>query len=331
MDPAELARLAENIIAILRVRPKEFISYATLARRLSVERVYIEEALVQLLAWGYRVRRRRREAVAFIEPPDLLTATEIGYKLRTRTIGKVAHCYGTLRSTNDLAAQMAESGAAEGTIVTAEQQTQGRGRFGRSWYSPMSSGIYVSLILRPKLPPERAPGLSMMTALALAEAILKYSPGDVHIKWPNDILLGGRKTAGILTELSAEKNQIHHVVVGVGINVNQKAGDFPSDLRETATSLRRFLKHRVNRVALLKSFLEHFETEYTAYKKTGLKNSHARLRKLSSLLGQRVRLVSGTHGLEGKAVDIDRDGALILESEGSRLTISAGEVSVITE
>jgi BirA family biotin operon repressor/biotin-[acetyl-CoA-carboxylase] ligase len=331
MDPEKLEKLAESIVAVIRTKPKQFHSYKSLAKKLQVERVYIEEALVQIVAWGYRVRRRRREAVAFIEAPDLLTATEIGNKLKTKAIGSVAHCYGIVRSTNDLAVQMAENGAVEGTIVTAEQQTQGRGRFGRTWYSPLGAGIYVSIILRPKFRPERAPGLSIMTALALAETLRAYPPAEVTIKWPNDVLLRGRKTAGILTELAAEKDRIGHVVVGVGINVNQKAGDFPPEIRDSATSLRRYVKRRINRVELLKSFLHHFEKEYAAFQKDGLKGSRARLRRLSSLINRNIRLQSGAHLLDGKAVDISPDGALILESRGHRLTISAGEVTVLKE
>ncbi len=331
MTTIELEHLAEQIISITRAKPGEFFKYETLARRLKVERLEVDEAMTQVVAWGYRVRRRRREAVAFLEPPDLLTASEIGYKLKTKLIGRNAQCYGIVQSTNDLAAQAAEASAPEGTIITAEQQTQGRGRFGRTWYSPYGTGIYVSIVLRPSFTPDRAPGISIMTALALTETLLPYFPDDVRIKWPNDVLVSGRKVAGILTELSAEGNHINHIIVGVGINANQKAGDFPPELRESATSLRRVLKRKVNRAELLRAFLQHLERDYLAYNKSGLKPAHARLKRYSALIGEHITLHSGPHVIEGKAVDFDPNGALILETHGHRLTISAGEVSVAKE
>ncbi|HVP07813.1 MAG TPA: biotin--[acetyl-CoA-carboxylase] ligase, partial [Candidatus Acidoferrum sp.] len=169
------------------------------------------------------------------------------------------------------------------------------------------------------------------TALALTETLLPYCPGEVRIKWPNDVLLAGRKVAGILTELSAEGNHINHIIVGVGINANQKAGDFPPELKDSATSLRRMLKRKVNRAELLRAFLYRLEREYLTYNKSGLKSAHARLKRYSALIGERITLHSGPHLLEGRAVDIDPNGALILETHGHRLTISAGEVTVAKE
>lgn len=194
---------------------------------------------------------------------------------------------------------------------------------------PAGTGIYVSIVLRPKFPPDKAPGLSLATALALADTLSSYCPGEIKIKWPNDVLLAGRKVAGILTELSAERNEINHVIVGVGINVNHSQTDFPEEIRKQAISLRLVTRKLVNRAELLRDFLARFEREYAKFKKSGLKPSRRRLREYSSMLNQPVKLTSGTHILEGTAVDIDADGSLVLLSGNHQLRIAAGEVTVI--
>lgn len=312
------------------VRSKESVPTSRLQTKFKLDSEQLDAVLQEIQSWGYKLKATSKQ-VTFLHAPDLLTATEIGYRLKTRLIGKHIHSYRLVKSTNDLVAQMAETGAPEGLIVTAEQQSQGRGRLGRIWFSPESTGIYVSILLRPRLKPEQAPGLSIMTAVALAETLEPYAPGEVAIKWPNDILLSGKKMCGILTELSAEKSKIHHVVVGVGINVNQKAADFPPDIRRIATSLRASTKHVVNRAELLKAFLRNFEEEYLAYQKYGLKKAQRRLRKFSKMLGKTVRLLSGDNIIEGVATDIDPSGALILYHGGKRMVISAGEVSVVKQ
>ncbi|RME19205.1 MAG: biotin--[acetyl-CoA-carboxylase] ligase [Candidatus Zixiibacteriota bacterium] len=331
MNPKQREDLADALLAVIRRKPGTPFETDKLARKLKVTTDELNAAVLQLADWDYRLRHSRRRGVTFVDAPDYLTATEIGWGLKTERIGNVIHAFKTVKSTNDLAMQLAESGAPEGTIVTAEQQTRGRGRLGRSWHSPPGTGIYVSIILRPRFKPERAPGLSIMTALALAEVINRYCPGETHIKWPNDLLLGNRKAAGILTELSADRGRIHHVIVGVGINVNQGVGHFPEGLRDTATSLRRFLKRKVRRVELLQRFLRRFEREYAEYRRHGLRKAQARLKRYSSLLGSEVVVRSGPSTIAGTAADIDRDGRLILLTPDSRRAISAGEVTVVKD
>jgi BirA family biotin operon repressor/biotin-[acetyl-CoA-carboxylase] ligase len=319
--------LADRLLLYLR-RQTDAVPVVSLLKRFHIDDDALNSALKEITGWGYRVKKMRG-IVKYVEAPDFLTSTEIQFGLKSKRIGRAAHCYRSVKSTNDLAAQMAEQGAPEGTIVTAEQQTQGRGRLGRTWHSPEGSGIYLSIILRPRFTPDKAPGLSLMTALALADTLSSRCPGEVRIKWPNDVLLSGRKVAGILTELSAERGKINHVLVGVGVNVNQKADDFPDELRSIATSLRRITKKPTNRAELLREFLYRFEQEYAKYIKSGLQPSRKRLKNYSALLGYQVRLLSASQELEGKAVDIDPDGALVLEYGGSRFRISAGEVSVV--
>lgn len=323
--------IAESLLTIIRKKPGVLHPFEKLARDLKTDHASLIRAVKLLADWEYRVKVRASAGITFAGAPDQLTAIEIAHGLKTRTMGRTIHAYRTVQSTNDVAAAQAEHGAVEGTIVVADQQTKGRGRLGRVWYSPPGTGIYLSIVLRPTFAPEDAPGLSLMTALALAETLEKSCPGGLQIKWPNDVLLGGRKVAGILTELSAEKERINHVIVGVGINVNHGVGHFPAEIKDRATSIRRFLKHRISRIQLLQRFLHQFEHEYALYGKHLLGKAHARLRKYSSLSGHQVTVRAGDHRISGAVRDIDVHGRLILDSAGKLIPVSAGEVTVIKQ
>ena len=332
MSQPEVEILAERLVAHLRKRPGQYVAWSKLTALLKVDQPGLERVLKQAAAWEYKLRRHALKGVKFVAAPDLMTATEIRCGLKSRRIGQTVHACLSVQSTNDLASKLADEGAEEGVIVTAEKQTRGRGRLGRRWFSPARTGIYVSIILRPKFRPEDAPGLSVMTALALADTIARWKPGLlVQIKWPNDLWVNGRKAAGILTELSAERDQINHVVVGVGINVNHKATDLPDDLRASATSLRRELRHKVDRLELLRLFLLNFEREYESYCRHRLKKSLSKVRKYSALIGHEITLQSGALRVTGVAKDIDSSGALILQTPTGLQTITAGEVTVVKQ
>jgi len=328
MDRLEIEQLADRLLPVIRKKPGTFIQIEALARRLKTDVTSAQSAIETLASWDYKLKRRG-DSVAFVEAPDTLTATEIAFGLKTKSIGRHIFAFKAVKSTNDLAAEMAESGQPEGTIVVADQQTKGRGRLGRQWHSPEGTGIYLSIILKPDFVTEMAPAVSIMTAVALADTLVKYNPGEVRIKWPNDVLIGGRKVAGILTELSAEREKINYIIIGVGINVNQAVGDFPEELRQLATSLRRSLKKKVRRVRLIQGFLVNFEKEYARYKRYRLKKSHFKVRKYSSLIGHEITLRSGKQEETGMAVDIDMDGRLVLERDGVKSLVNAGEVTVV--
>ena len=328
------ATVTDILLKTIRQRPGHAFSLKRLAERLKLDPESLARAIAELQAWGYRVKRSS-ETLTFVAAPDRLSGVEIGYKLKTKTLGQTIFAYKSVKSTNDVARELAEAGAAEGTLVVSEEQTKGRGRFKRTWFSPPETGIYLSLILRPKFPPEKAPAISVVTALALAEAISKWLPQRVMIKWPNDILLGRkksgqvRKTAGILTELVAEKGKIDFVIVGVGINVNQTAPDFPDAIRKQATSIRRVLRKKLTRVELLQRFLLSFEERYRDYSKSGLKPLNNRLRRLSYLIGREVSIGTGREVITGLATDIDTLGRLIVKTAQGTIPINAGEVTVL--
>ncbi len=328
MDRPAVEQLADRILRLVRKEIGRRFPLDELATTLSTDRVKLESAINQLENWGYELGRTETD-LRLLGTPDVLTATELSWNLPTEFVGRRILAYQQSRSTNDIAAREAENGAVEGTIVVADHQTQGRGRLGRVWYSPPGTGAYISIILRPPCPPEKAPGLSLMTALALAEALEEICPNVVKIKWPNDVLLNGRKTAGILTELSADRGKVNHLVVGIGININQDSADFPDDLMAIATSVRLTIGRPVERVALVQRFLERFESEYTMYRQHYLKLSLPRLRHYSSMIGHPVQLQSGKETIEGIAIDIAEDGSLVVDRDGRNLTVTGGEVTVI--
>lgn len=327
---AAIDHLADSILEKLRVRKGEFFSLSRLAGEFNADRINIEKALLALELWGYQFNWQAPSQIAFQAAPDKLTNTEIIHNFRSNLFGKNILSFDEVKSTNDIAAQSAEKGTTEGTLVTAESQSAGRGRLGRSWHSPPGKGIYLSIVLKPDFSPEKAPGISLVTALALARTLELSDLAEIKIKWPNDILISGKKVAGILTELSADRAKIKHLIVGVGININHEAADFLPELRQNATSIKIALGHEINRVQFLQQFLIQFEKQYLEYQRSFLEPSLESLRKYSSLIGHEVEINLRDEQLKGKAVDIDSEGRLVLEIKGKKVAVASGEVTVIS-
>jgi len=226
-------------------------------------------------------------------------------------------------STNNKAKQIA-SEEKEGTVVISEVQTSGRGRRGREWNSP-KGGIYISFILKPNIPPERAPQLTLVSSLALAETLNSMDKKlDAKIKWPNDILIKGKKISGILTELSSDIEKINHIVVGVGVNLNTDKNALP----ETGTSLKTEMGENVSIKLFLKLFLEHFDLVYKEYITNGINKIIERWKFNSDTLGKKVKIIGMNETFEGLAKDIDENGALILKTGEKEIKVYSGDVSL---
>jgi BirA family transcriptional regulator, biotin operon repressor / biotin---[acetyl-CoA-carboxylase] ligase len=248
-------------------------------------------------------------------------------RLRGSRFGGSAQVLDRCVSTNDEIARAAAQGAPEGHLVLAREQTSGRGRRGRTWFSPAAANLYFSLLLRPDRPPETLPALTLIAGASLAEALDKHGVA-ARLKWPNDVLLttphGLRKVAGILLELSCQGTRVRHVVLGVGVNVQGR--DFPEELAARATSLRLATGKDVDALALLVDFLGAFATDYDEFLQVGAAPGLARWRRWG-LLGQVCEVVQGERNLEGVAEDVGTDGALWLrQASGERVSIHAGEV-----
>jgi BirA family biotin operon repressor/biotin-[acetyl-CoA-carboxylase] ligase len=262
----------------------------------------------------------------------LLTSSEIRYGLDTSIFGKrdIIH-YRETDSTNTRARDFAEKKYPEGTLVIAESQTAGRGRMGRSWHSPAGMGICMSIILRPQLSPGDAPLITLMTAVAVAETLISLLQLHVRIKWPNDILVSDKKIAGILTEMSAAKNAIEYVIMGLGMNVNTPFEILPDDISTIATSVLIETGKTFERAEIVRTFLKLFEHYYQVLLRSGSEQILPRWKKYSGIIGQRIKVDAISNTFVGKVIDIDRSGALLLEDEkGNVQSIIAGDVSIIT-
>ena len=247
---------------------------------------------------------------------DVLDRERILAGLETRAIGRVLHVHDEVTSTNDVAMALADAGAPHGTAVAAERQTRGRGRLGRAWSSPPGVGLWTSVVLRPPVPAAAVPVLTLAAGLAAAEAIEAEAGIPAALKWPNDVLLDGRKVAGTLLELRTEDQAVAHVVAGVGINVHQARGDFPPEVAQTAVSIRQATGRPVSRVLLLRGLFTRLETWYERFLAEGPDPVVTAAAGRMPVLGQPVVAVAGAERLEGTAARLDSDGALVLALPG---------------
>lgn len=243
-----------------------------------------------------------------------------------RLTGKF-HYFSEIASTNSHARALAEAGAVEGEIVIAEAQSAGRGRLGRHWASPAFANLYISFVLHPKLPPTEVPQITLMAAVALAETVETFISGTVTIKWPNDILVGGKKLAGILTEVSCDAEKVNYVVLGIGVNLNYPVQMMPEEIRGRATSVFELTGKTVDRESFLKRLIRGLDRCYGELEASGFGVLALRWEARFGLRDRRVRVELLDQSVVGVARGIDRDGALLLEDDSGALQrIVAGDV-----
>jgi BirA family biotin operon repressor/biotin-[acetyl-CoA-carboxylase] ligase len=312
----------EKILDLLK-RKTDYISGDLLASRLGISRQGLWKHIQELKELGYDIVAVPHLGYRLQAAPDKLLAYEISHCLNTRFLGRKIYYFDGLPSTMDTAMGLGIKGSAEGTVVIAESQTRGRGRLGRNWFSPKYKGIYFSVILRPELLPSNVSILTLLAAVSVSEAIKKVTRVDIQIKWPNDILFKDKKLGGILTELNAEMDKVNFVVIGIGLNVNNEK----KSLISGATSLRERLGQNTNRVELLQEILRRIEANYSLLQHKGPKTIAEKWRELATTLHKRVKVYSQNEHVEGEAVDIDSDGALLVRNDsGLTQRITAGDV-----
>jgi BirA family transcriptional regulator, biotin operon repressor / biotin---[acetyl-CoA-carboxylase] ligase len=271
-----------------------------------------------------------KQKTTMIDGPLQLERVRDG--LATRRLGTRVHYFSEIGSTNAYAKRFAEQGAGEGEIVLAEAQTRGRGRLGRPWVSPPFVNLYFSVILRPQLPPIHAPQITLMAAVALADTISRFNGSPPAIKWPNDILVGGKKLAGVLTESACDSGRIAFVILGVGVNLNYPAAAMPDEIRERATSMITLTRTRICREAFLRRLIQDLDRCYGELQEGGFASLALRWEAFFGLRGKKVRAEMIGEVLIGTAKGIDRDGALIIEDEqGKQHRIVAGDVIPVEE
>ena len=318
--------MKEKILKCLR-EAEDYVSGQELCQMFDVSRTAIWKVMNQLKEEGYVIDAVKNKGYRLVQTPDLVTADEVESLLETSWAARPVVYEEEQASTNQTAKMLAEQGASHGTLVVAERQVSGRGRRGRPWHSPKGSGIWMSILLRPQIHPMSASMLTLVAAMAVYDAISSRVEGCA-IKWPNDIVIDGRKVCGILTEMSTQIDYINHVTIGVGINVNLT--EFPEEIRETATSLRLECGHVVKRAPLIAAVMKRFEQNYTVFLEHGdLSGLKERYSELLVNKDREVRILGAKEQYNAYALGINQTGELIVRKEdGTEEAVYAGEVSV---
>ncbi len=313
----------QNKILEFLKRKQDYVSGEEISQHLRISRQALWKHIQELREQGYEIVAVPHLGYQLVSSPDRLFPSEINSGLNTKFIGKKIYYFDKVSSTMDVAMQLGMKNTPEGTLVLSESQAKGRGRLGRHWSSPKYKGIYMSLILKPKILPNATPVLTLLSAVSLCEAIKKITDLDTQIKWPNDILTHHKKLGGILTELKAEMDLTSFVVIGIGINVNNDKETLP----EGATSLKEQKKENISRIELLQQILQSIEKNYLLFQQKGAGAILGKWREYSITLGRRVRVVCQKEHLEGEAVDIDIDGGLLIRKDSGFIEkVMAGDV-----
>lgn len=302
-------------------------SGAAIAQRLGISRAAVWKRIEKLRGRGHGIEAVAGKGYRLVRTSDRLLPEVVRRGFVPRVLrGEIVH-RESVDSTNRLAGELARAGAAQGTVVLAEQQTAGRGRLGRSWASPPGVNLYCSIVLRPSVPPVEVPRLTLVAGVAVAEAIAATAALEPQIKWPNDVLLAGRKVAGVLTELEAEAERVRFVIVGIGVNLNARRGDFPRELARKATSLALASGATVDRAAFTGCLLGALDVLYGDFLEGGFRAVRARYERFHCLPGRRVT-VDGRPPVTGTVRGVDDDGALLVESAGEVRRVVSGEVTL---
>lgn len=319
--------MKEKVLSMLK-ESGGYVSGQELCERLGVSRTAVWKAVNALKESGYEIKSVRNRGYKLNESPDVLLAEELHSLLKTEWFGRDILYFDTIDSTNNEIKRQAEQGGREGLLAIAESQSAGRGRHGRMWQSPAGSGIWMSFLLRPDITPEQAAGITLVAAMGVAASVREELGLPAQIKWPNDIVVNGRKLTGILVELSTDMECINYVAVGIGINVNNDS--FPEDIRDKATSLSAECGHKVRRSRIVAAFGKHFERCYKIFTED---KDMRRLREEyeAALVNKNaeVTIIDANGEKRRRALGINASGELVVEdSDGNTENIRAGEVSV---
>lgn len=319
--------MKEEILRLLR-SADGYISGQELCNRFGVSRTAVWKAINQLKEAGYEIEAQQNKGYRLMAAPDLMTEAEIKSLMHTDWVAKEVLYFDTIDSTNIKAQELAEKGYLSGTLVVADKQESGKGRRGRSWVSPSGTGIFMTLMIKPDINPNNASMLTLVAALAVAKAITSVTGEEALIKWPNDIVVNGKKVCGILTEMNAQFDYINHIVVGIGINVHNES--FPEEISQMASSLMiEAGGKRFHRAQIIAETMSYFEQYYDTFLKT--QDLSALVREYDKLLVNRnksVRVLDPKEPFDGKAMGITSKGELIVDTWESRKLVSSGEVSV---
>jgi BirA family biotin operon repressor/biotin-[acetyl-CoA-carboxylase] ligase len=323
------------VLDALRRAGSRTCSGEVLSAREGVSRAQVWKHVEALRALGYKIEAAPGDGYRLSESPDRLYPEEIHAGLETAWLARDIRYFDRTDSTNRVALELAREGAEHGTTVVAEGQTAGRGRLGRSFFSPPYLNLYTSIVLRPRLSTAEAPSWILATATAVASAVADSvnDPESVEIKWPNDVLLRGLKTSGILMELGAEASRVAFLVLGIGVNLNVDRDDFPEEFRHSATSLASHSGARIDRVAFAQRLYQHLERALDRCAASGFEALRPDFEARFRMPGRRVRVVElAGDEIEGVALGVAPNGALtVRRDDGSEVQVIAGDVTLAKE
>ncbi|HEV2392657.1 MAG TPA: biotin--[acetyl-CoA-carboxylase] ligase [Verrucomicrobiae bacterium] len=322
--------LDAQILHALRRGEREAVSGTELSQKLRVSRAAVWARIEALRGLGYEIEASPHQGYRLLSAPDLLHADDLTARLGSvRVIGREIYVFQKTTSTNDVVDKLARDGVKEGVAVFAETQTKGRGRLGRKWMSPAGQGLWFSILLTPALRPQEATRLTVASATALRRAIVAQTGLNPQVKWPNDILLGGKKVAGILTELNAEVDRVNYLILGIGVDVNVDTEGFPKDLSSRATSLKAELGSAIDRAELAVAILRELDSDYERVVSGAFAKVADEWEACCSTIGRQVTIRSGQRQLHGRAESLGEDGELLLRSEHGHLErVVGGDVTL---
>jgi BirA family transcriptional regulator, biotin operon repressor / biotin---[acetyl-CoA-carboxylase] ligase len=321
--------MMEALLNILKQNRGRFVSGEILAQNSGITRAGIWKQIEQLREIGYQIDSMPHRGYCLREITPVLHPFEVKENLKTRVFGQKSYYRQEVDSTNNWARIAAGQGEAEGAVFIADSQTKGKGRLGRGWASAPELGLWFSLIARPQISPSELAVITILTAVAAARAIKEVTGIQVRIKWPNDLVYNGRKLGGILAELNGEMDLVHFLILGVGLNVNQSAADFPPDLTEKAVSLKMIRGGgELSRKDLLQEFLYIFEQAYFSLSASATHQYIEYAGRYSATLGKRVIINQGSRIYQGKALALEADGSLKIQDDSGNITvIHSGEIN----
>ena len=320
----------DKILSLFRTHPDQYLSGQEISRLLNISRAAVWKQVRTLRELGFEIEAKHSQGYRLLSVPDLLLAADIANGLNCQLVGQSVISLPEIDSTNARARQLAEEGALEGTVIVADRQSAGRGRLGRRWESPSGVNLYCSILLRPKIPVQQAPQLTFLSAVAVAETLNKVCHLSAKVKWPNDILVNGAKIAGLLNEMNAETEQIHFVILGIGINLNMIEEQFPEELKYPVTSAFLETGKSVNRLIFLKELLQCLDRYYSEFLLEGFVPIRRRWEKLCNMMNMQVEVDLGNGILCGTVVGLDTEGALRVQLDNGKVErILAGDVSPV--
>lgn len=295
------------------------ISGQQLADDFGISRTAIWKHIKELEDEGYGIETIKKKGYVLSSSPDSVQPAKVDQYLKTERFGRNIDYHVVCTSTQPIAHQQAQSGAPDGTVILSEEQTAGKGRLARAWTSTQGKGIWMSVVIRPDIPPTKAPQFTLLAAVAVARAIEEVTDVRAEIKWPNDLLINGKKCTGILTELQADIDRVHAIILGIGVNVNQQLADFPEEIQSIASSIQMITGYHVDRAKLVAQILFHLEVYSDMYVEHGFAPLKILWESYSCTLGKRIKAIMVHQQIEGTALGITDDGVLQVKTDDGKI------------